>query len=426
MQKNSTLNNIDLAITNFNRELSINPYNPDTYNNLACLYYRINQTTEAIYNYKKSLYLNPNNYQAHYNLANCYVKENLITDAICHYKESIQLEPNHINAIQNLGMLLVTIEEFEDALPYLDKAYTNNQENQFNVDFLEQFANCYLQTENIIKATELLQHAITLDPNKESLQHNLAILYLRNRELFLAEKHFKIALELNPNNQTAKHMLNAIAKQNTPHPPTEYIVDLFDQYAKYYNKHIKETLQYKLPEKFRSLYAKYNHTITAQNALDLGCGTGLCSIYFRDVAVNLIGLDLSKNMLLEARNLNSYDLLIQANIQNINIFQDNCFDLIISADVLPYIGELENLFLNIKKISKNNKYLFLFNIELNDDNNNIDFQLQQTGRYSHSKQYIEQLAIKFDFNILESLSEVIRLQNNVPVNGMIFVLGTQY
>ena len=132
MQKNSTLNNIDLAITNFNRELSINPYNPDTYNNLACLYYRINQTTEAIYNYKKSLYLNPNNYQAHYNLANCYVKENLITDAICHYKESIQLEPNHINAIQNLGMLLVTIEEFEDALPYLDKAYTNNQENQFN------------------------------------------------------------------------------------------------------------------------------------------------------------------------------------------------------------------------------------------------------------------------------------------------------
>jgi len=75
MQKNTNLNNIDLAITNFNQELRINPHDPDLYNNLACLYYRINRIEEAIYNYQRTLHLNPNNWQAHYNLANCYVKK---------------------------------------------------------------------------------------------------------------------------------------------------------------------------------------------------------------------------------------------------------------------------------------------------------------------------------------------------------------
>jgi predicted TPR repeat methyltransferase len=419
MQKNTNLNNIDLAITNFNQELRINPHDPDLYNNLACLYYRINRIEEAIYNYQRTLHLNPNNWQAHYNLANCYVKKNFIPDAISHYKFSIELQPDNINAIQNLGMVLVDSENFAEALPYLEKAYLVNKENQSNVEFIEHLSNCYLQIGNISKATELLQLAINLNPNKESLQHNLAILCLRSNDYKQAKHHFKLALELNKNNQTAKHMLAALSKQTTTQPPPEYIADLFDQYAGYYNKHLRETLQYKLPEKFRSLYTKHHQTSTVQNTLDLGCGTGLCSIYFRDATVNLIGVDLSKNMLHQARSLEAYDLLIQANVQKSNIFQDNYFDLIIAADVIPYIGELENVFLNIKTMLKNIKNKFLFNIEITE---NANFELQQTGRYAHNKNYIEQLAEKFNFKIIECLPEIIRLQNNIPTNGMIFLL----
>ena len=417
MQKNTNLNNIDLAITNFNKELCINPHNPDLYNNLACLYYRMNQIDDAIYNYKRALYLNPNNWQTHYNLANCYINKNFIPDAVSHYKFSIELYPDNINAIQNLGMVLVNLEDFTEALPYLEKSYNANPENQISIEFLEHFANCYLQTGNILKATELLQQAIKLNPSKESLQHNLAILYLRSNNYNQAKYHFEITLHLNPNNQTAKHMLAALTKETTSQAPPEYIADLFDQYAGYYNKHLKETLQYKLPEKLRSIYTKYNNnSITVQNTLDLGCGTGLCGIYFRDATVNLIGVDLSKNMLHQARSLEAYDLLIQANIQKSNVFQDNYFDLIIAADIIPYIGELENLFLNIKTMLKNK---FLFNIELTE---NALFELQQTGRYAHSKNYIEQLAEKFNFKIIEGLPEIIRLQNNIPINGMIFLL----
>lgn len=413
MQKNNT-------ISYFYEKLNHDPHNPDLYNNLACLYYKINNIENAIYNYKKALYLNPNNWQTHYNLANCYVKKNFIPDAITHYQTSIKIYPENINAIQNLGLLLVDLKNFEEALPYLEKAYLNNNENQTNINFIEQFANCYLQIGNIIKATELLQHSVNLDPNVEATQHNLAILYLRSNNYTLAKKHFNLAITINPNNQTAKHMIAALSNYTTSQAPVNYIMELFDQYANYYNKHVKESLQYKLSEQFRSLYTKYNHLTTVKNTLDLGCGTGLCSIYFRDTTINLIGVDLSKNMLMQAKNLAAYDLLIQTNIQQLNIFSKQHFDLVIAADLLPYFGQLENLFFNIKNIVKD-KFKFIFNIELLNINNK-NFELQQTGRYTHSKHYIENLATQYGFKILESQQSIIRLQNNIPVNGMIFLL----
>ena len=266
-------------------------------------------------------------------------------------------------------------------------------------------------------------------------------MYLNVQQHSYFINHFKLALTLNPKNYTAKHMLDSLniskisKKSNTTiisQTPVEYITNLFDQYASYYNSHVTEKLQYKLPAKFRDLYAKHKTTISAQHALDLGCGTGLCGVYFRDACVNLIGVDISKNMLLEARKNNCYDLLIKSNLQDKNIFKENYFDLIIAADVLPYFGELENLFLNIKNILNKNinnlsninilKNIFLFNIELIKSEPNLDFLLQPTGRYAHSVSYIEKLAKQFDFLILENITDTIRLQDDQHVAGVMFAL----
>ena len=422
-------NNIQLMLADFNQKLRLEPHNPDLYNNIASLYYRIHQIDKAIYYYQRSLNINPDNWQGHFNLANCYVQKNLIPDAIAHYQKSIQLNSENTDAIQNLGMLLVDTKNFSEALPYLEKSFMLQKTNQTHLEFIEQLANCYLQLGNISKAIEHLQIAITVNPNQESAQHNLAILYLREKDYVLAAKHFKIALQLNPNNQTAKHMLHSITKENPSQPPTNYVVDLFDQYAAYYNLHVKKKLQYNLPEKFRSLYAKHATAITANNTLDLGCGTGLCGIYFRDASINLIGIDISRNMLLHAKSSDYYDLLIQADLQNQNIFKDNHFNLIIAADVLPYIGKLEDFFLKIKNAllkNNNSKNIFLFNIELDDLTNNhknLDFLLQTTGRYTHSIFYVEKLAKQFDFKILENITDTIRLQDDKTVMGTIFVLS---
>lgn len=422
-------NNIDLAITSLHQQLRDNPYNSELYNNLASVYYRINNIDEAIHNYQKSLQLNPHNWQAHYNLANCYTKKNFVPNAINHYKCSLELHPDNINAIQNLGMLLVSIGEFQNAIAYLEQAYHKETSNQTNIEFINYLSTCYINTGNTSKATELLENACNLYTNntnnldiietKGTIHHNLAILYLNSSEHIKAKQHFEIALTINPNNQTAKHMLTALQQKTTAQAPPEYIANLFDQYANYYNKHLRETLQYKLPEKFRELYAKYNKTNAVQNTLDVGCGTGLCGIYFRDSTVNLIGVDLSKNMLLQAKSLDAYDLLIQANIQKNNIFQINYFDTIIAADVLPYMGDLEQFFSNITNILKYNCN-FIFNIESTNLNQNNLFKLQPTGRYTHSEKYIHLLIEKFNLTIIEISTETIRLQNNQPTIGTVF------
>ncbi len=418
-----TIQNISILLTELQQKLQLDPYNPVIYNQLANLYYKINQFEQSIYYYQRALHIFPNNPEIHFNLANCYVKKNFILDAISHYKFCLELNPNFLIARQNLGMLLVEIKNFQEALPYLVKVYTEDLETQKNFVFIEQLANCYLQSGDIPNAITTLQQAINVNPTQETAQHNLAILYLRNQQHNLAMQHFNLTLQLNPKNQTALHMLAALMKDNPQQAPIEYIVNLFDQYADYYATHVTQNLHYNLPIIFRNLYAKYSNGITAKNALDLGCGTGICGIYFRDASINLIGVDISRNMLLQAKH-HSYDLLIEANLQKNSVFINNYFDLIIAADVLPYFGDLNKIFQQFKLLlKKNNGFsMLLFNIELNENQNTKDFYLQTSGRYSHNFNYIQELAKTFDFSILENNKQIIRTHNDQPLVGLIFLL----
>lgn len=468
MQKTTSIPNISILLTDLHKKLQSNPYDPIIYNQLANLYYKINQLDRAIYYYKRALYLSPNNTEIYFNLANCYVKQGFIDEAISYYYFCLKLNANFLAAMQNLGMLLIETKNFKEALPYLIRVYNEDLEIQKNFIFLEQLANCYLQSGDSKNAITILKQAINIDPMQETAQHNLAILYLRNKEYNLAIKHLKDAIQLNPNNYTASHMLSALMISNPAQAPIKYIVDLFDQYADYYEEHVVNNLHYNLPATFRNLYAKHANGISAKNTLDFGCGTGLCSIYFRDASINLIGVDISRNMLLQAKKY-SYDLLIEANLQHNATFIDNYFDLIIASDVLPYFGDLNNIFKQFKcllkntnsndtyKYNSNNFNMLLFNIEiyeinlpkklnqytLNESNmehesnmineknmsnesiieeNNENFYLQKSGRYAHTLNYIESLAKKFNFSIIENIQQTIRLQDDQSLPGLLFIL----
>lgn len=418
-----TIPNISNLLIQLQQQLNVDPDNPTLYNQLANLYYKINQLEQSIYYYKRALYLLPNNSEIHFNLANCYVKKNFIDDAISHYKFCLELNPNFLTAMQNLGMLLIEIKDFKEALKYLIKVYDKDPEIQKNFLFLEQLANCYLQTGDLTQAIETLNIAVSVDPNQESAQHNLAILYLRNQEHELAIKHFKNTISLNPNNKTAIHMLAALTGDRPIQAPKKYIIDLFDQYAAYYENHVQQTLKYNLPMTFRNLYAKYATINTAKNALDVGCGTGLCGLYFRDATVNLIGVDISRNMLLQAKKY-SYDLLIEGDLQKGSILAEDYFDLIIAADLLPYFGDLTHIFQQFKLWFKKNNAsnLLIFNIELNENPKIKDYYLQSSGRYAHNVDYIQQIARTLDFQIIETNKQTIRMQNNQPLIGLIFLI----
>src|SRR3989338_550714 len=160
-------------------------------------------------------------------------------------------------------------------------------------------------------------------------------------------------------------MLAALTQKNTvKQAPKEYVSHLFDQYAAFYDKHLTDALKYDVPQKILRALTLHCPTLLQEKMLsivDLGCGTGLCGTLFKSFAKSLIGIDLSKNMLSIAEEKYCYDQLIKEDIV-IALSKFSNVDLIIAADVLTYLGDLNQLFCNIKK-SLHDNGMFIFTVE---------------------------------------------------------------
>lgn len=413
------MGNLQLAILHLHEALRLAPNNAESFNNLGSLYYTQGNIKQAIPQFEKAIRLNPNSWEAHYNLANCHIKLNQVLQAIEQYKSVITLKPQHDNAKLNLAMALVSIKDYDAALPYLEEAAKNNPQHS---ELQGHLATAYLEVGQSSNAIAQYNIALSMDPARAEWHHNLAVLYLRDQQQDLATKHFQKAIKLQPDNAIAQHMLASLnAAPATDAPPTEYVASLFDQYAGYYNQHVVQDLKYAVPQLLRQAISKFITPFTKpQQVLDLGCGTGLCGIYFRDLAKFSVGVDLSTEMLAQAKALGSYDALCCCNIlETIPGMNQQCFDLVLAADVLVYLGALEQLFALVITALKTNG-LFAFSVE--EQNNNANFVLQSTGRYAHSQQYISAIAKFYNMQIEMNQEITPRMQDNIAIPGRLYVL----
>lgn len=413
------IGNLRLAILHLHEALRLSPNNAESYNNLGSLYYTQGNISQAIQQFEKTIRLNPNSWEAHYNLGNCFIKTDKVLQAIEQYNSVLQLQSSHLNAKTNLAMAWVSLENYEAALSYLIEVVTKNPNHS---ELQGHLATAYLEVGQTSKAIEHYNIALNLDPNRAEWHHNLAVLYLRDKQQELAIKHFQASLNLEPNNPTAQHMLASL--NNVPSadtPPPEYVASLFDQYASYYNHHVKNELKYVVPELLRQEISNFITPFTQPwQVLDLGCGTGLCGVYFRDLAKFSVGVDLSAQMLDQAKALGAYDALCCCNIvETIPGLGQERFDLILAADVLVYLGALEIVFENIASALKA-EALFAFSIEEQEHSN--QFVLQTTGRYAHSQAYIANLARQNNMHIETNQSITPRMQADEAISGRLYVL----
>lgn len=406
--------------------LKIDPHHAEGYNNLGRLLYLENLFDEAIPYFEKALRLNPNYWEAHYNLAHSLAQKNQFKAASVHYLEVLRLVPNHSVAHFNLGLIYFEEGRFEEAIKHLQQSLireTVDNEPENNTEALYYLAHAHLALGHITEAIEFLEQ-ILKSPNidkKGENHHNLAVLYLRQNNKPKALYHFEQALKYQPKNDTAKHMVMALkGSQSESGAPKQYIADLFDQYADYYDDHVKEKLQYKVPGLLRNAVGRCMKThSSAGRVLDLGCGTGLCGITFRDLAAELIGVDISPKMAEKAEALGAYEQVVVSDIKDyLNDPKLQPFDLIIAGDVLVYTGDLGKIFEEVAQALLP-KGRFAFTIEHTRDKN---YFLNATGRYAHSSDYIHQLAAANHFNIELEETIVLREHEGKAVDGRLFVL----
>lgn len=249
--------------------------------------------------------------------------------------------------------------------------------------------------------------------------------------------------------------------------PPEYIVSLYSIFAPKFDDLLVEKLDYQTPTLLRQLLDQevmQKHELDNTNktkssysfcrGADLGCGTGLSGMAFRDCVHHLSGIDLSPDMVERAKLTNCYDCLMVGELEDLLLpssgnsiisnrtleagqDQDKeClfFDLIVSCDVFVYIGDLSSTFQAVKRVlAPEGRGIFAFSTERLEveSSGNIDdgtksqppFQLHACARFAHRESYIRDLAQSYGFVVCAMKNAVLRKNKGQNVHGTLTILA---
>ena len=227
-------------------------------------------------------------------------------------------------------------------------------------------------------------------------------------------------LRYDPNNPVAHHMVSALSGEDTPvRASDDYVRSVFDKFATTYDDDLRQ-LGYQGPQLIaeavlEELGAREHELVV----LDAGCGTGLCGPSLRPISRQLVGVDLSTEMIEHARELKLYDEVVASELTDYLIHHTNSFDLIVAADTFNYFGALEPL-LTAAASALRPKGLLIFTLEQAGASAPVaDYCLHPHGRYSHTEEYVRRCAMGCNLTTHSMESVTLRTERGQPVIGLL-------
>ncbi|VEH37077.1 protein with TPR motifs (protein-protein interaction motif) [Legionella sainthelensi] len=336
--------------------------------------------------------------------------------AVDFFSKALALDNDNTEARNNLAATFMHHDRFENALMHYDVLL---QKDPDNLEYLYNSGVAQMALGHLNEAILHFEHITRLESTHTSTLNNLAAIYIKMEQKEKAREYLERALEINPKDTISAHMLHAINGDTQAQTTPEYAHNLFNNYALYYDQHMKGTLHYSIPQHIARIVHQLELPINI-HTLDLGCGTGLTGIVLREVSKYLVGVDIAAKMLAQAKEKQIYDNLFEAEINQFLLQNKNSYDLIVAADVLPYFGELESLFHSIHLHLRRPGY-FIFTAEIS---TSTPWHLETSARFSHHPDYISQLAQQHDFQLLKLEKIPARKQNNQLLEVMLYVLKT--
>lgn len=381
---------------------------------LAQLLEQDGNTQEAKQYYQLSIEKEPNHGLSHHGLARVLLALGKDEDAIKHFIEAQKIDPYMPHLMENIGAYYHVKGMYANAVEYWSKALqiTDNPiEINYNIGVSYHYMNRHED------ALTYFMTVLAEKPNHAHAHMNVAAIALQNGQFKQAITHYEQALEADPNNTEVQYILSALKKdpQGFTKAPEQYVANLFDQYASYYNQHLTKMLRYQLPEKVELILHENLKKEPVHNILDLGCGTGLMGATLLPFSQTLTGVDLSQNMLLEAKKTHAYTHLHQSDCVKY-LQTSSVVDVILALELCPYLGDLEPLFQSVKPKLK---HLFIFSIETTSDKSH----LSENARFQHNPEDVKALLTELSFTIVEAQPTTLRTQNARPVPGYLFVVS---
>ena len=93
-----SLGQLDAAIYNFKKAISIDPFNADAYSNMGIALQNQGKLNEAVKAYKKALSIKPDHFDIYYNMGNALQDQGKLEEAIGAYKKTLSIKPDYADA----------------------------------------------------------------------------------------------------------------------------------------------------------------------------------------------------------------------------------------------------------------------------------------------------------------------------------------
>ncbi len=372
----------DEGIALIKRSLEISADQPDCYSNLGIIYNATHRFDDAIAAYERAIALKPTHANAYNNLGVLLRANGKPAEAEAAYRKAIEINSKFIDAYHNLGVLLASVNRTKEAVT------------------------CYCKV-------------TTLAPRHPDTRRMLALAYCNLGERDKAIEVYEEWLKDDPGNPVVSHLLAGVTGRDVPTRASDKCVQIiFDNFAASFESKLAH-LQYRAPALVQmSLESSGLQPDKSLDALDVGCGTGLCGPLIAPFTRHLIGVDLSAGMLEQAQAKQIYDDLIQSELTEYLRSQTAAFDLIVSADTLVYFGDLTAVATAARGASRPGG-LFIFTVEeLVSDDEALEVQLEHHGRYTHARRYVERVLQESQFTS-EIVNADLRMESGVPVRGLV-------
>ncbi len=407
---------IEAAKSAYERALAIDPEHAKTYRNLGLLEKEQGHLPQAEAHLRNALLISPDFIEACLDLAEVQRDQGHFAEAIQLLKRAILIKPDCAEAYFELARI-------QHEQNYLAEAISNYRTVLvFRPDLPEVHANLANALQSLGRSAEAeksFRQALAIQSDFAEMHCGLGHA-LRDQERFSeAAESYQNALVFRPGYPEAKHFLAVVSGENPEYTDPDYVIALFDTYADQFDAHLVEDLAYDIPRELTAALQEVRSDLKDLVVLDLGCGTGLCGPLLKPFAKTLIGVDLSARMLVQAESRQVYGQCIQSDIVAFLKTQSQASDLIVVADVLPYIGNLESLFAASFAALRPGG-LLTFSIEEGVE----DYALKApSGRFFHSPTYVRAQSFLAGFTEVLARETVVRTENGEPSAGWIFILS---
>ena len=266
-------------------------------------------------------------------------------------------------------------------------------------------------------AAAILRKGLVLNARNGDLLRELGQAQLLLGERQAALKSFRRALKLLPDDRYVAHMAGALADPGLAN--SDYVAHLFDTDAGHFDEHLTGKLHYRVPQALADMLKRSGKALGP--AIDIGCGTGLAGAALAEAARPIDGIDIAPRMIEKARQRGLYRHLATgdaARVLRTDADFAGPYALAIAADVFIYVGAIEDLFGAIRdKLAAGGLFAFSIETSVGDD-----IEIRASGRFAHSPAYIEKLAQAHGLAVAARADHDIRLENNQPIAGALYVL----